>query len=337
MQFTNILWTLIAGAWYGTSSPAPDGNCSSASDNIALIQRQASVQAHAADPSPKLTSVESAGALWISANNGGTWGTWGSASYCPGDNPIVGVQQKVEGNQGGGDDTAMNAVRFLCRGGTWLTSTEGVWGGWSPVVQCTGSGYMTAYQMLSESPQGGGDDTAANRIIIYCSNGAWLYPTGGMGWGSWKYAACPSGMYARGFHSKVEGSQGGGDDTALNGINVYCQSTPAPTPYPTTANPTLAPTNNPTNTPTITPTDTPTNAPTTDPTPAPTRPEHGCASWCSKDSREWSAKCGWNVCYECSECGTNPGPCKQWCYHDSRPWSTKCSYKETCGECEPCE
>ena len=55
MQFTKILYTLVAGACYGTSSPAPDGNCSSASDNIALIQRQASVQAHSADPSPELT------------------------------------------------------------------------------------------------------------------------------------------------------------------------------------------------------------------------------------------------------------------------------------------
>ncbi len=70
MQFTKILCTLVAGACYGTSSPAPDGNCSSASDNIALIQRQASVQAHAADPSPKLTSVESASASWIRSNNG---------------------------------------------------------------------------------------------------------------------------------------------------------------------------------------------------------------------------------------------------------------------------
>jgi len=55
MQFTKILCTLVAVACYGTSSPAPDGNCSSASDNIALIQRQASVQAHSADPSPELT------------------------------------------------------------------------------------------------------------------------------------------------------------------------------------------------------------------------------------------------------------------------------------------
>jgi hypothetical protein len=80
----------------------------------------------------------------------------------------------------------------------------------------------------------------------------------------------------------------------------------------------------------------PTPWPTPPPTTAPSRPEHGCASWCSKDSRVWSEKCGWNVCYECSECGTMPGPCKQWCFHDTRPWSTKCSYKKQCGECEPC-
>ena len=67
MQFTKILCTLVVGACYGTSSPAPDGNCSSASDNIALIQRQASVQAHSADPSSELTNVESASAQSITS------------------------------------------------------------------------------------------------------------------------------------------------------------------------------------------------------------------------------------------------------------------------------
>jgi PKD repeat protein len=52
-------------------------------------------------------------------------------------------------------------------------------------------------------------------------------PFGG-GWGNWAggFHRCPEATLAYGFEDKVEPSQGGGDDTALNGIKLWCVSLP---------------------------------------------------------------------------------------------------------------
>src|SRR6185436_3874136 len=43
-------------------------------------------------------------------------------------------------------------------------------------------------------------------------------------WGSWQacYHLCPAGAFAYGTYLLSESSQGGGDDTALNGIQLDC-------------------------------------------------------------------------------------------------------------------
>ncbi|MEN8218926.1 MAG: hypothetical protein ABFS56_21650 [Pseudomonadota bacterium] len=42
-------------------------------------------------------------------------------------------------------------------------------------------------------------------------------------WGGWQY--CPPGTFAAGYAMKVEHSIGKGDDTAVNGIKLYCVNT----------------------------------------------------------------------------------------------------------------
>jgi hypothetical protein len=42
------------------------------------------------------------------------WGTWRGAAFCPENHYVCGIEQKVEPQQGNGDDTAVNGVRVYC-------------------------------------------------------------------------------------------------------------------------------------------------------------------------------------------------------------------------------
>jgi hypothetical protein len=50
----------------------------------------------------------------ISPPGPGLWGTWHGPAFCPDNHYVCGIEQKVEPQQGNGDDTAMNAVRVYC-------------------------------------------------------------------------------------------------------------------------------------------------------------------------------------------------------------------------------
>ena len=58
----------------------------------------------------------------------GDWGDWGNHEFCRNGGYAVGFATKVEGAQGDGDDTAMNALALQCSGGGYITSAFGGWG-----------------------------------------------------------------------------------------------------------------------------------------------------------------------------------------------------------------
>jgi hypothetical protein len=165
--------------------------------------------------------------------HGGFWGSYSSCmSYCPAGSYTYTVFAKSESSQGAGDDTALNGVKLQCadlRTGAAtgvITSKTGGWGSWgsgasvNPLL--TGNPFTTA-RMRMEGPIAG-DNTAANAIQMTALSGNTATPGGQRGWGDWQLftTRCPIGTAICGINTRVEGSQGLGDDTALNGITFAC-------------------------------------------------------------------------------------------------------------------
>lgn len=73
------------------------------------------------------------------------------------------------------------------------------------------SKYLILLAMLSVSPSLHARSDVVDSVKL---DGNWG------DWGGWQY--CPAGSFAAGYSMKVEGRQGDGDDTAVNGIKLYC-------------------------------------------------------------------------------------------------------------------
>ncbi|XP_056113743.1 vitelline membrane outer layer protein 1-like [Rhinichthys klamathensis goyatoka] len=98
----------------------------------------------------------------------GGWGEWTDVKWCPSSGFLTSFQLRVESSQGQGDDTAANNIKFTCTGGFVLEgdgTNWGNWGDWSPT--CHGRG-ICGIKTLVEKPQGKGDDTALNNVIMFC-------------------------------------------------------------------------------------------------------------------------------------------------------------------------
>uniref|UniRef100_A0A8C5QZV8 Vitelline membrane outer layer protein 1 homolog n=1 Tax=Leptobrachium leishanense TaxID=445787 RepID=A0A8C5QZV8_9ANUR len=103
----------------------------------------------------------------------------------------------------------------------------GSWGNWGNIEWCPQGYVAKGFSLKAEETQGKGDDTAVNGIRLHCLPRYKTYPehtiTSSQGpWGSWTSPFwCLSG-YLASFTLKVEGSQGRGDDTAVNNIKFSC-------------------------------------------------------------------------------------------------------------------
>jgi len=79
------------------------------------------------------------------------WGDWSSWHKCPQGMVVVGVQTRVEGNQGAKDDSGMNGMNILCRD----QPVDGGWGEWKKWNKCSKnctSGIQTRNRLCNNPP-----------------------------------------------------------------------------------------------------------------------------------------------------------------------------------------
>ncbi|CAF1168519.1 unnamed protein product, partial [Didymodactylos carnosus] len=101
------------------------------------------------------------------------WGSWGNYAYCSGGQGdwLVRASFKVEGGQGGGDDTAANDCRFQCsKSNTDIYANNGAsWGTWYRMESCPPSSAICGFSLIFEDSLGSKrDDTAANGADFAC-------------------------------------------------------------------------------------------------------------------------------------------------------------------------
>ncbi|XP_051961861.1 vitelline membrane outer layer protein 1-like isoform X1 [Xyrauchen texanus] len=99
----------------------------------------------------------------------GSWGTWTNINWCS-SGFLKTFQLRVESAQGWvRDDTAANNIRFTCSDSGEVLNGSGQdwgdWGDWS--YTCRGKG-ICGIKTRIELPQGSGDDTSLNDVMMYC-------------------------------------------------------------------------------------------------------------------------------------------------------------------------
>jgi hypothetical protein len=235
-----VLPVLMVGCSAGVDGPGEVGG----DNGVVLVPPDPSARESGRSATPSGETEKLCGASrddWFSTKtvHNGNWGTWGCADFCPPGSYVYGIDLKSEVPQGSGDDTAVNAISGWCFNRTtgqhteWVTSTQGPWGSWlglgDPPIMCSNAALPIAGVRLKvEAPQGGSvDDTSANSLKFACLNSPSTETevrTNGR-WGSWgSQVLCDGGTAVCGLQTRVEAKQGSGDDTALNGLKVFCCS-----------------------------------------------------------------------------------------------------------------
>ena len=193
---------------------------------------------------------------------------WGShnrqTASCPLGMFAAGFRLKIEGRQGGNDDTALNSIQLACKrpgealpiiysddpyGQPVVTHVSNEigkqWGRYSLWAFCPDDSFIAGYRTKYEDHQGDGhldlpvgsgggqDDTGANAFEAKCRSidgqrekNIKVNIEGS--WGTWdEWITAPKGWFTTKVVANVEPSQGSGDDTAMNMIWLKLRQLPS--------------------------------------------------------------------------------------------------------------
>lgn len=172
---------------------------------------------------------------WIESPRITTWGTRGEKQLCPPGSWVSGMNLKIESSINVRDDTGLNAIKLSCTTLNGdkvadITSKQGPWGSYRGDVKCE-NGFATGFQLRSEPSQGTGDDTAAVDLKLRCTglDGTISHAVGEelLTWGKFtKEQKCLPETAVCGIVTYVEDSQGWGDDTSVNNVDMACCKLP---------------------------------------------------------------------------------------------------------------
>ena len=154
-----------------------------------------------------------------------SWGDWSNYIWCKAGKRVNGFRLRVEKNQGGDDDSALNGIQLSCENVGISNEIPGIWGTWRDWVYCNDGTYVTSFDLLSQHDINRAtnfDNVAASNVKMRCSDGKEING-GGLDLGDWEgYKSCPTRSYLCGVRAQFQKKQGDGDDTALNRIEFQC-------------------------------------------------------------------------------------------------------------------
>ena len=164
-----------------------------------------------------------------SAEADGGRGEWGNKASCPAPTVAWGFDLRNEKDQGQeGDNSGLNSLRMYCSANngastTLISSNNGYWGDWSSIYKCSATnGPLKGFALKRLWSRDHRDEVEATEVRGICQDNTVI--GGDLGyWGTWSYNfICPAGENVVGFKNRVESKQGEGDDTAMNGLRMYC-------------------------------------------------------------------------------------------------------------------
>lgn len=161
----------------------------------------------------------------VSHESKGKEGTWTGFQYCEGEVKLA-ASKHATGFKFRSDDNAGQNVDMLCNEGTKLIGAGSSTGTWDSAdySKCPKGSYFCGAQRR-------GDDTTMNQIRFLCCRPKRevimtdSFIMGKTSYGDWsRIIWCKNSGQIAGFRLQVEDALGvGGDDTALNGIQLLCK------------------------------------------------------------------------------------------------------------------